>query len=127
MDALSLRGFLLIAALAGLVSAAAIGACCLAGGLGPGEAAAFAAAGLPVGLMFGGCCYLVQLAREMRALHLRAEDLLPGEVVERETPHSVVHYRTGRPGRFWETVGGKLVLTSRRLVFLAHRGQPWQY
>ena len=44
-----------------------------------------------------------------------------------QTPGAIVHYRTGQPRRALDAVGGKLFLTSHRLVFLAHRGQPFHY
>jgi hypothetical protein len=43
------------------------------------------------------------------------------------SPGTLVHYRTGQPARFWDGVGGKLFLTTQRLIFVTHRGQPWCY
>ena len=78
-------------------------------------------------IMVAGVCCMVQVAKDIRTLHLPAKELAPSEAVLMETPHCIVHYRTGRPLRFWDAVGGKLVMTSHRLVFIAHHGQPWCY
>jgi hypothetical protein len=128
VDALSLRGFLTIAALAALPTGVAIGGyCAVTGVLGPGEAALVVLGSVVGGFLVAGVVYLVQLARELRTLHLPPEELLDSEAVVMQTPGSIVHYRTGRMSRVWDAVGGKLVLTNRRLFFLAHRGQPWRY
>ena len=127
MSALSLKGFFLIAVLAGLLFGAVLSSAAVAGLIEPGLAVPLGIAIVPLSLMVAGLCYLVQLVREIRTLHLPAEELLSSEAVVMETPHSIVHFRTGRPSRLWEAVGGKLVLTSHRLVFLAHRWQPWCY
>lgn len=97
------------------------------GGAGWEDFFGIAVAGALVGFLASSCRYLVLLAREIQQLHLPVEKLEEGEEVLLETLHSMVHYRTGRPSRFWEAVGGKLYLTNQRLVFLAHRGQPWHY
>ena len=124
MDALSLQGFLKIGT-AGTLVAAIIGICCC--GLG-GE---LSAEDLPIvgllsvfaGFVVAGVCYLVQLIRDLDALHLAPEELLDGEIVFMETPGSIVHFRSGRASRLWDGVGGRLILTSsQRLVFL---GASW--
>jgi hypothetical protein len=128
MDALSLKGFLLIAGSIGVVAGVVIGTCrALLGPVALYEFALISAGGVVIGLMVAGVCYLVQVIKDIQTLHLPAEELAPSETVLMQTPHSIVHYRTWGSFRFWEAVGGKLVLTSHRLVFIAHRGQPWCY
>src|SRR5262249_28360136 len=80
---------------------------------------------LTLGFIVAACINLVQLSGEVRSLTLPAAIALPSEAVVMEVMG--VHYRTGRPWRFWEAVGGKIIVTNLRLVFIAHRGQPWRY
>lgn len=75
--------------------------------------------------MVAGFCYLFQVTNDIRALRLANEDMLPSEEIIMEC--HCCHYRTGRPFKSWESVGGVLVLSSHRLAFLAHRGQLWHY
>jgi hypothetical protein len=126
MDALTLRGFLLIAAAVTLVFETALGVYVLVDELEPLQILVFSLGGVTLGLVVAGCCYLVQVTKDIRNLHLPPCEVLPSEAVVKES-RPLVHYRTGRPHRFWEAVGGKFVLTTRRLVFITHRGQPWCY
>jgi hypothetical protein len=126
MNALSLRGFAVIATVAATIS----GTCILSYHGLDGPPFDFVLIGIGsvlIGFFIGVGCYLVQLAKDIRSLSLRTEDLLPTEAILLKTPGSAVHFKTGRPSRFWEAVGGKLFLTTHRVVFLAHRGQPWHY
>jgi hypothetical protein len=128
VNALSLKGFLAIAAVAAVVCAAAAGvACALADRLDVEAGAAILAGGVALGLMTAGVVYLVQLTAEVRRLDLDPDELLPGESLLMQTAGPMVHYRTGRPRRPLDGVGGKLFLTTHRVIFLAHRGQPWHY
>jgi hypothetical protein len=128
VDAFTLRGFLTIAALAGVpVGAVALVGFLLAGADPPFSAAGGVVATVGPGATVAGGVHLAQLMHEMRNLTLAAEDLLAGEEVMLESEGSMVHYRRGRQGGIFDSVGGRLVLTNRRLVFLAHRGQPYHY
>jgi hypothetical protein len=125
---LTLRGFLTITALAAVVCAIAISSYLALTGALTGESAAFTAIGsLFLGFMLAGCCYMVRLKRELQLLDLPRNRLQPNERMIRKSVGCMVHYKGGNPSRTWEGVGGKLFLTSQRLVFLAHRGQPWHY
>lgn len=126
MDPLTLRGFALIAAIAAPLGAAAtwfaVGA---DSEVTAGEQAAFAAiGGLFVGFCAAGVCYLVAHARNARSVRLSEAELRFGEAVLLESAGSMVHYRTGQPHLPWDAIGGRLVLTNQRLVFLGFRGQP---
>ncbi len=124
MDALTIRGFLSIALLVEVI--------CVFVGVGNLGSRFFFDQGwlIPTTLLsfiVALSCHGLQLVLHFRRLHLTAEHLLPSESVLLETSYAVIHYRTGRLWSVWGHVGGKLVLTSHRLVFLAHRGQPWWY
>jgi hypothetical protein len=129
MNALSLRGFLIMATVVALASGAAIGVYASRGR--PLESLDIALIGIGsvlIGLFVGACIYMFQLTKDIRTLRRRAEEqLLPSERILLETPGTIVHYKRGQPSKAWRTVGGKLFLTTQRLVFLAHRGQPWHY
>jgi hypothetical protein len=128
MDALTKKGFLTIALLAALLAGLAIGGFCSATrGLGLPELAATLTGAVFLGFTVAGVWYLVQLSQELKSLHLPAGELAPGEEVLRETPGSITHRPSGQPRSWTGPIGGRLVLTSRRLVFLAHRGQPQHY
>ncbi len=72
--------------------------------------------------------FTVLYGKSLRTLQLANDDLLlPTEVVKKQTQLNVVYYRTGRPLRFWEAAGGKLFLTTSRLIFKAHPDQPWAF
>jgi hypothetical protein len=125
MDPLTLRGFALIAALAAPFGAAAWFTVGSEGNTTAGELAVISCCGgLAVGFLAAGTCYLVAHARQARSVRLSEAELRLGEVVLLESGGSMVHYRTGRPHLPWEAVGGRLVLTNQRLVFLCFRGQP---
>ena len=126
MNALTIKGFVRIAAVASLVSAFGLSWCSvLELKRDPWWGAPICFTSIVIGLLVAGCFYLAQVAKEMRSLHLDSEDMLPEEEVSMEC--FCCHFRTGRAPKFWEAVGGKLLLTSHRLAFPAHRGQPWHY
>jgi hypothetical protein len=79
------------------------------------------------GLLSAGILYLDYVVRSLRSLRVAQEELGVTEKVLKQTQGSTVHYRNGNPLRFWEAAGGKLFLTSSRLIFRAHAGQPWRY
>jgi hypothetical protein len=79
------------------------------------------------GLLSAAILYLGYVARSLRSLRVAQEELGVTEKVLKQTRGSIVHYRNGSPWRFWEAVGGKLFLTSSRLIFRVHAGQPWRY
>jgi hypothetical protein len=62
------------------------------------------------------------MAKSMRALHLPGSQMRPTEVVMKET--HATHYRTFWPLPVRLTVGGKLYLTTSKLVFKSHALQP---
>jgi hypothetical protein len=126
VNALTIKGFVRIAIVASLVSGAGITWCSVTElKRDPWWAAPICFGSIEIGLLVAACFYLVQLAKHMRRLHLDSQGMLPEEVVRMEC--FCCHFRTGRAPKFWEAVGGKLLLTSHRLAFLAHRGQPWHY
>jgi len=128
MDALSFKGFLVITAVAAACCAAVAALfCALMGQFIAPVMAGVTAGSMAMGLMVAGVAYLVQLAVEIRRLDFPADDLCDGEVVKLQSQGSMVHYRTGNPRRTFDAVGGKLFLTTHRLRFVAHRGQPWRY
>ena len=90
---------------------------------------AAAVAGMVVlgGLVSASMLYVRQVSQRIRSQKLTDEDLGIAELVLKETPFGFVHHRTGRPWRFWDAVGGKMYLTSSRLLFRAHAGQFWRY
>jgi hypothetical protein len=120
------RRFLRVA----LVASSAFGAV-VALGAGPaGNADAMilrAVGGACVGLLISGCLYLVLVSKDLASLHIPFEELNESEIVLLKSAGSMVHYRTGRPLRFWEGIGGRLFLTNQTIEFRAHRGQPWVY
>ena len=97
--------------------------------LGAEEIAALRAAtlGLMTLLIVGGGTYLVVYARRMRQLDLPADDMGANEVLWAKTSGSMVHYRSGNPWKFWETVGGRLFLTSDVLEFRANPAEIRPY
>jgi hypothetical protein len=126
MDALTLKGFLSIAGLAGLISGLGISDfLSFYGNLEFGEVLFIILGSLVIGLIVAGVCYLLQFAGEARTKHLTHEEMLPFERVILE--NNGCHFKTGRPFKFWEAVQGRLVLTTHRFVFLTYRGQPWNY
>jgi hypothetical protein len=127
MSPLTLKGFLTIAALAALLAFAGIVIAFASQGWLLAGVVLGAVAGHVIGLLVAGVFYLVAVTRNIARLRVPPKELGPGEVVVLEMAGTLVHFRSGRPVRSWEGVGGKVVLTSRRLVFLAHRGQPWHY
>jgi hypothetical protein len=96
--------------------------------LGPEEEAALCA--IAIGcftlLVVGGGTYLVIYAIRMKQLDIPADELADNEVVWARTSHAV-HYRTGNTWKFWETVGGRLFLTSAALEFRANSAEWWVY
>jgi hypothetical protein len=79
------------------------------------------------GLVSAAILYARHMMLSMRSLRPTEGYLGRTELILKETPWGFVHHRTGRPWRFWEAVGGKLFLTSSRLIFRAHAGQFWRY
>jgi hypothetical protein len=127
MNALSLKGFLTIASVVGLFSGVGIIYCAQVSDVGLLEVVFISFGSVVIGLVAASHFYLVQLWLEIRNMRLSEEDLLPSESVVMESPGTLVHCRTGRPARFWNAVGGKLFLTTHRLIFVTHRCQPWCY
>jgi hypothetical protein len=86
-------------------------------------------AGLVVlgGLVSAAALYGRHVSERIRSQKLTDGDLGIAELVLKQTPFGFVHHRTGRAWRFWDAVGGKLYLTSSRLLFRAHPGQFWRY
>ena len=126
VNALTIKGFVRIATVASLISGIGLTSCwALHVKRDPRWAAPICFGSVEIGLLVAGCFYLVQVVKDMRSLNLDGEDMLPEEEVIAEC--FCLHSRTGRPLKFWEGIGGKLILTNRRLAFLAHRGQPWHY
>jgi hypothetical protein len=126
VDPLTVRGFVVITALAAPVGAAgAYFALGYEGKVTPVEQVAVASvAGVVLGLMVAGVCYLVAHGRNMKTVRLSEAELHLGEAVLLQTARSLVRYRTGRPHLPLDAVGGRLVLTNQRVVFLGFRGQP---
>ncbi len=79
------------------------------------------------GLLACGILHLLLVQRHLAGLSIPTEDLNESEVQLLKSAGSMVHFRSGRPLRFWEAVGGKIFLTNEVLEFQAHRGQPWVY
>lgn len=71
-------------------------------------------------LVSGGGTYLYLYARQQRELDLPSGELGDDEVVWAKSTGSVVHFRSGKPWKFWETVGGRLFLTNEVLEFRAN-------
>ena len=82
--------------------------------------------GLEVGFVVAGLYYLVVVVPAVIRLRFPVEEFREGEEILLPAV-AVVHFKTGRPHRFWEGVGGKLFLTNQRVVFLAHPGNIWHY
>jgi hypothetical protein len=126
MNALTLKGFLGISTSASFVSA--IGICLYCGlreHLDLEEVALISIGSVVIGLTVAAWSYLIQVAKDIRTLRLASENLLPCERVVME--RLGCHFPAGWPLKFWKSVGWKLILTSHRLAFLTHRGQPWHY
>jgi hypothetical protein len=116
----------LLVVFTGLLSLAPL----LGGGFGQGvwqDAANFVGIVVFGGLLAAAALYLGHVVKSQRSLKVAEEELGATEQVLKQTLMSIVHYRTGRAWRFWEAAGGKLFLTSSRLIFRAHAGQPWRY
>jgi hypothetical protein len=128
LDPLTLRGFLSIAVAAALAGAIGVGSyLAVVGNLNGKNIALTGLFCVLLGFMFAACWYLVQYGRELKSLDLSPDQLEPHERVLRRSGRPIIHYKTGKLWKTWQGVGGKLFLTSQRLVFLAHRGQPWHY
>jgi hypothetical protein len=129
MNALSIKGFLRIALLLQITSGIVISLICwLSSDVGWTELAWIGLGSVEIGFFFAACCYLVQVTRDMRRLRLSPEEMSPSECVIMEASCGHFHARPGAThvGPL-NSVGGRLILTTHRLVFLAHRGQPWHY
>jgi hypothetical protein len=125
-DDFSYRRFVRVAQIGSVLVGVVLGLSVGPGG-GAAEMMVRAIAGGVFGLLVAGCLYLFLVAKDLRNLDIPREELHEAEVVLRETPGSMVHYRSGSPLRFWEATGGRLFLTSQAVEFRAHRGQPWVY
>jgi hypothetical protein len=77
-----------------------------------------------LGFMLSGGFYLFLITKDLQKLEIPDEELNESEFALVKNAGSMVHYKSGRPLRFWEAVGGKLFLTNQVLEFRAHRGQP---
>ncbi|HTU16779.1 MAG TPA: hypothetical protein VMG10_01850 [Gemmataceae bacterium] len=93
----------------------------------PAEMVLRAIAGGACGLMASGCLYLLLVLKDLAALQIPTSELNEHELVLLKSAGSMIHYKSGRPLRFWEGVGGRLFLTNEVLEFRAHRGQAWVY
>jgi hypothetical protein len=129
MNALTLRGFLTITGLAALLLGLGffIGLHCWTDLDLEESLLAAVALGVLGAFLVAGTCYVLQLTLELHRMRLPADELEPFEALTLDMKGTLVHFRTGRSWRFWDAVGGKLFLTDRRLLFLAHRGQYWHY
>jgi hypothetical protein len=78
-------------------------------------------------LLLGGTSYLVHYFVSMREVDIRDDELDEMEVVWAKTQQGIGHYRSGNPYKFWDTVGGKLFLTSHVLEFRANPAEPFAY
>lgn len=125
-DSLSWKRFLSVVHIASTVLGAAIALVC-----GPAANASDTLLRALGGALFGfwvsSCVYLFDLRKEFGRLDIPAEELNQSEIILLKSVRGMVHFRSGRPLRFWEGVGGKLFLTNQVLEFRAHRGQPWVY
>jgi hypothetical protein len=74
------------------------------------------------GFCGAGLVYLAHAAKSMRALHLAQSQMRLTEAVMKETHAN--HCQTVSPLRLRIAIGGKLYLTTSKLVFKAHAGQP---
>lgn len=79
------------------------------------------------GLLASACFYLLLVSKALANLRIPDAELNESEVVLLKSVGSMIHFKWGRPLRFWEGVGGRLFLTNEVLEFRAHRGQPWVY
>jgi hypothetical protein len=85
------------------------------------------AGGISGALLASLCFYLRLHVKDMAALQIPDEELNESEVVLLKSTGRMIHFKSGRPHRFWEGVGGRLFLTNEVLEFRAHRGQFWVY
>src|SRR5579862_7886711 len=76
--------------------------------------------GIPIlgGLWSAGLIYLLIVAKSAKALHVPPNQMYATEAVMKETPAG--HYSTIWPLPMRFAVGGKLFLTTTKLVFKAH-------
>lgn len=122
----SLRRFMHVAHIGSVVAGVLIGL--FAGpAAGPAEMAIRGVGGGLCGLLASGCLYLYLYSKDLAALQIPDEELNESEVVLLKSAGSMVHYKSGRPLRFWESVGGRIFLTNEVVEFRAHQGQPWVY
>jgi hypothetical protein len=131
MPRTTLLGVLRIIGLWAVSAALLTGLLCLAplldNGFGRGfwpDLGAFCTVAAFGGVLGAAVVYLIFAAKSLRGLRLRPEEMSPAEVVAKMTRGSMVYYPGGRASRFWEAVGGKLILNSSQLVFKVHWGQP---
>ena len=110
-DDFSLKRFLRIAQVASTLVGAIIGLLVEA----PGNVEAMilrAVGGGLAGLMISSCFYLFLVKKEVALAEIPKAELNDSEAVLLKNAGSMVHYKTGRPLRFWEAVGGTLQVTS---------------
>jgi hypothetical protein len=125
-DDFSLKRFLRVAQVVSTLVGAIIGLLVGAPGNVESMILRFVGGGL-AGLMISSCFYLLLVSKDLALAEIPKEELNDSEAVLLKNAGSMVHYKTGRPLRFWEGVGGTLFLTNQALTFRAHKGQPWSY
>lgn len=126
MDALSLKGFLGIAALVSGVCGVGVAVTALAVPLQLKELVILVIGSVVLGPVVAGVIYIIQFSYDLHYSGLPAGELSADEELV-EPPSRTMHFATGNPKRLFTAIGGKLFLTNRRLLFRTHRGQQRYY